>query len=472
MARIEFGRRIQIARAIRACRAAVAEEVTTAFLARHPDWELKYGDRAREFGIKDAVYHQDFLAAAIECGEVEAFVDYCEWAARMLLARDIKPRFLSENLTQIGGQLNARLPAPAADIAASYLRRGVESCLQGGGKSEAEPIGKLEQLAGVYANAALGGHRQAALNLLLEAVRQGHPVSDLYSEVLQAAMRRIGVLWERNEITVAQEHMATAITQFVLAQLYPLIEPPAQLRGRIVVTGVEGEFHQIGANMVADMLEANGWDVRFLGTDTPVGAVVAAVEEHQADVLGVSATLLFNIPNVVRLIDAVRARFRGKVQVLVGGSAFRLAPSLYEEIGANACALDLKSAIAAANGLASKKSVLVADDDAGVRRYLSRILEEAGYEVLLAENGKEAMRQLRAHPVHLVLIDLVMPEQDGLETIPMIKAAFPDTRIIAISGAFGATFLRVAKAFGALDTLAKPISRETLLRRVRQALAV
>ena len=104
--------------------------------------------------------------------------------------------------------------------------------------------------------------------------KQGHPVVDLYTEVLQGAMYRIGRLWEENQITVAREHMATAITQFVIAHLYPLIRLAPKPRGRIVLTGAEGEQHQVGANVVADVLEASGWDVRFLGTNTPVSGVL------------------------------------------------------------------------------------------------------------------------------------------------------------------------------------------------------
>jgi two-component system chemotaxis response regulator CheY len=117
------------------------------------------------------------------------------------------------------------------------------------------------------------------------------------------------------------------------------------------------------------------------------------------------------------------------------------------------------------------QSVLIVDDDSGVRGLLRYILEEAGYQVMEAENGREAMRVLREHSVHLVLIDLVMPVQEGLETIPQIKAAFPATRIIAMSGAFGGTLLPTAKALGAHEALSKPMLPEMLLNKVRQVLA-
>ena len=87
-----------------------------------------------------------------------------------------------------------------------------------------------------------------------------------------------------------------------------------------------------------------------------------------------------------------------------------------------------------------------------------------------AENGKVVMRILQERSVALALVDLVMPEEEGLETIPKIKSRFPGTKIIAISGAYGGAFLTAAKALGASEVLAKPIAPQTLLGTVRQVL--
>lgn len=344
--------RKQLASTLRSLRGPVAEEVTDQFLARHPDWQVRYGERARRFGIEDAGYHQDFLAAAIESGEVEAFSDYAAWAARMLAARRMEPQFLSENLLQVGEALRRRLLPRDAGIVDLFIRAGAERCLRGKVDAGLEPSGPLAPLIGIYTQAAIAGHRQAALNLVLETLRQGHSVIDLYADVLQGAMYRIGSLWEENKISVAQEHMATAITQFVIAQLYPLIELPQNSRERIVITGAQGEFHQVGSNMVADVLEMSGFEVRFLGTDAPMNAVLDAIAEHEAGILGISATMLFNVPNVMRLVESVRKKTTAPIRIIVGGAAFRSAPKLFEEIGADGCALDLRSAIQLVNNLA------------------------------------------------------------------------------------------------------------------------
>ncbi|MGQ9916415.1 MAG: response regulator [Bryobacteraceae bacterium] len=117
-----------------------------------------------------------------------------------------------------------------------------------------------------------------------------------------------------------------------------------------------------------------------------------------------------------------------------------------------------------------RKRILVVDDDAGVRDVLRSMLEMAGYSVSEAENGKEAMRVLRAEGADLILTDLVMPEQEGIETIKALRQEYPDLKVIAMSGAFGGDYLRIAAYLGAHATLPKPIQLETLLKLVRDVL--
>jgi methanogenic corrinoid protein MtbC1 len=73
--------------------------------------------------------------------------------------------------------------------------------------------------------------------------------------------------------------------------------------------------------------------------------VLQAVEAHRADVLGISATMLFNLPNVRRLIAEARAVPGRNLRVILGGSAFRAAPELYKELGADGVALDVRAAL-------------------------------------------------------------------------------------------------------------------------------
>jgi CheY-like chemotaxis protein len=115
--------------------------------------------------------------------------------------------------------------------------------------------------------------------------------------------------------------------------------------------------------------------------------------------------------------------------------------------------------------------ILVADDQAEVRSFIRAALESEDYVVAEAADGKQAMRHARSEPVDLVITDLVMPEQEGIETIRALRLELPDVRIIATSGAFNGQFLGMAKLLGADGALSKPFSLEALLAKVEEVLS-
>ncbi len=119
--------------------------------------------------------------------------------------------------------------------------------------------------------------------------------------------------------------------------------------------------------------------------------------------------------------------------------------------------------------------ILVVDDDPNIRQMLRSMLEREGYEVDVASNGLECMRRFEAAPADLVITDIIMPEQEGIETIRRLRAEYPDCRIIAISGGgrIGPSdYLSMAKLIGAVSTLSKPFDRKDLLEAIRGALSV
>src|SRR5260221_10061633 len=110
--------------------------------------------------------------------------------------------------------------------------------------------------------------------------------------------------------------------------------------------------------------------------------------------------------------------------------------------------------------------VLVVDDNADMRLSMRLILEQAGYKVELAANGKEALEVQKVHPAQLLITDLFMPEADGFETIERFRKQYPEMRIVAISGggkpAMRTDHLPVAREIGAHATLHKPFPVEKL----------
>ena len=116
--------------------------------------------------------------------------------------------------------------------------------------------------------------------------------------------------------------------------------------------------------------------------------------------------------------------------------------------------------------------VLVIDDESGVRASIEQILNYAGHEALLAADGRQGALLCRTGPPDLAIIDIFMPEQDGIETIAAFRREFPNVAIIAISGGHIASdsMLSTARQLGAERILAKPFSVAEFLSAVEEVL--
>lgn len=119
--------------------------------------------------------------------------------------------------------------------------------------------------------------------------------------------------------------------------------------------------------------------------------------------------------------------------------------------------------------------ILVVDDDPEIRSTLKKLLERSGHEIVIAADGRGAETALSQTSFDLMVTDIVMPDQDGLEVIRITRVAHPELPIIAISGGGRlrtGNYLRLAKAMGAVAAIEKPFEFDDFLREVNAALGV
>jgi methanogenic corrinoid protein MtbC1 len=183
-----------------------------------------------------------------------------------------------------------------------------------------------------YLAAQLVGDQRAALRVLDAGLAGGLAVQDLQQQVVQAAQLEIGRLWQENRLSIAHEHMATAISHVALVHLFEHAAPAPARGHKVVVACVQGERHDLPARLVADYLELAGFDVRYLGADVPSESIHSVLAVERPDLLALSVTMVFNLAGLRGAVAAIRPRFPA-LPILVGGNALAWQPGLAAELG-------------------------------------------------------------------------------------------------------------------------------------------
>lgn len=132
---------------------------------------------------------------------------------------------------------------------------------------------------------------------------------EIYDQMITSAMHQIGDLWENNEITVADEHIATATCDFVLSRLAyerNLNTPPRNTKKAMFLC-LEGEQHYIGLKMAAQLFEEYGWETKYFGPNLPREYALNTALEWEPDVIGLSVTIVTHLPKLKSYTDSFKA---------------------------------------------------------------------------------------------------------------------------------------------------------------------
>ncbi|MDP8980728.1 MAG: cobalamin-dependent protein [Acidobacteriota bacterium] len=329
-------------------RDAIAGRVTSLYFETHPELERRWKG-ARQKCTEDNRYHLDYLCEALSFGRSALFTEYAAWAAALLAGLNIPGEALVFNLELLRTTITSELDDAGGALAAQYLDaalaklEGPVPALAGG----LEGTGRLDVLARDYLAALLRGEQHTASRLIMAAVDGGTSIQDIYLLIFERVQHEVGRLWQANRMGVAQEHYCTACTQVIMSQLSPRIFSSEKNGHRLVVTCVGGDLHELGARMVADFFEMEGWDSYFLGANTPIAGTLQQVAERAPHVLAISATLSFHIQAVADLIAATRAA-GSRTRILVGGAPFNSLTGLWKDVGADGFAPDAADAVALA----------------------------------------------------------------------------------------------------------------------------
>lgn len=333
----------------------LAEQATSDLLLQKPDFQRRYKPQPDLKWRENLAARLADLAAALNAGRPEIFANQVAWSRSAFAARRVPVDDLRASLEVLWRTTSAAAaPEDRPSIDAAFTR-ALERLDSAPDELPTEltantPHGRT---AAAYLLAILEGDRLGASRVVLDAAKAGKlTLRDAYLDVFRPVQLELGRMWHMNEITVAEEHFATATTQMVMAQLLPLAQRKPQDGRVMIAASVQGNAHDLGVRFVADFFELAGWRAIYLGPNVPVEDLVLAVQDFGAHLVALSATMPVQLRAAEDTVAALsRSDLDHKPKVMLGGRAFADCPDLWKTFGADGFAVDPDDAVRVADTL-------------------------------------------------------------------------------------------------------------------------
>jgi len=208
-----------------------------------------------------------------------------------------------------------------------------------------------------YLKALLHGDRKRCRAVIEETLQSGVPANSVYADIIWPIMVEIERLLRTDRIATVEEHLATRINRTIVDQLQNKLPRRPTKNKKVVVCCAQSELQELGAQIMADLFESDGWEVRFLGGGLTNDDILVFINEYAPDILLIYGTAPKQAPDVRRLIDTIRAvNAWPEMRIMLSGGVFGRAEGLWQEIGAD---LFADSAV---------KALQVAWDDSPIER--------------------------------------------------------------------------------------------------------
>jgi methanogenic corrinoid protein MtbC1 len=207
-----------------------------------------------------------------------------------------------------------------------------------------------------YLNALAEGTFSRAVKVVQEALHSGLSPETIYDEVFTPSMRQVGVLWQSGQLSVAQEHLATGITEYcrnlVMSSKSGI---PTKRIGRVLLTSVSGNYHTLGINLLGDVFRWQGWEVFPLFSEMPEIEITESVFRHQIDLVCLSVSLPGQVIRAIKAVKTLRqSGWKGLIEV--GGAAFLSNPEAFKQTGADFLGGDAQETVEQATRLLLERS--------------------------------------------------------------------------------------------------------------------
>jgi methanogenic corrinoid protein MtbC1 len=193
-----------------------------------------------------------------------------------------------------------------------------------------------EPLLTRYLQPLIAGRRAECFALIADALAVGQSAEEIVCDVIWPAMVQVDRLFRDDRINSAAEHMACRINRAVAGQLQPRLTQEPRNQKRVLVTCGAGDQEELGAGVVADLLQADGWEVFHVGGGVPEDEILTMVGQVRPQVLVLFATRPEDVPETRRLVEMIReVGVCPTMNIVVSGGIYNRADGLWQEVGAD-----------------------------------------------------------------------------------------------------------------------------------------
>ncbi|ODN30728.1 cobalamin B12-binding domain-containing protein [Fervidobacterium thailandense] len=246
-----------------------------------------------------------FNARGQDHGEVLNFIEkFCTESSKKLAG---EKRAIQKTLSQATRKLKK--------FEKQYGRR---SGIDEGFKDE-----RFKKYQETFLNALLSFDKSGAYDLVRRMIDGGMNLIDIYENIFTPSLWEIGYLWQTNRLSIVVEHYSSAVIEFIMSELYGRFVPLNVKGPKVLVTCPRSERHAIGARMFADALELDGFNVDFLGADTPETELGSYLQNQRVTLICISVTLGTRLLEVLEMIRAIKS-FKPSLPIIVGGQGARV----------------------------------------------------------------------------------------------------------------------------------------------------
>lgn len=328
-------------------RTSCAQTVSDTLYARYGQALQRFGEQGRATCQHDVLYHIDYLQGALLADDPEIFTQYVAWLQEVLSSRGILSVHLVTSLDLMEGYFNEHLPASESSLIAAILAAARVEL--------SSPVIPIQYglythpvLAEVehFRTSVLQGLHERAFDLITHAMEHGSTLTQASVQLIQPALYQIGDLWQTHQITVSKEHLATAISQNVLAKAYMRADFAPTLNKTALFACVEGNHHSVGLRILSDGFETKGWHSIFLGANVPMKDLVREVDSRRPDLVALSISLPNQIVIARQTIALLRAEMGSACpEIWLGGIATLSHPKVWRVTQADGWAMDALHAL-------------------------------------------------------------------------------------------------------------------------------